>query len=154
MLDNYENISYRNKPVAGSDTIKMPMLPHPQRILCVDDDHDTYDLLRAVLSDYEVHSAETVREALDIIRDGPFRLIILDYLLPDGNGIDLCRRIRQWDTETSVIFVTGSGLLEPEDAVEAGAAGLVRKADTDFLDRILAAADTGTLPESELPTNF
>lgn len=54
---------------------------------------------------YEVTRAETVQEALDSIKNTVFDLYILDLTLPDGNGYEVCREIKQ-QGDYPVIFLT------------------------------------------------
>jgi DNA-binding response OmpR family regulator len=80
------------------------------RILCVDDDKDTIDLLKTMFK-YKhclVSSAMTSEQGLRYATRGNFDAIILDYKLPDGMGTELCREIRQHDSETPIIFFSAS----------------------------------------------
>jgi DNA-binding response OmpR family regulator len=93
-----------------------------KRILCVDDSRDTRELYAMVLSDYEVLQAGTMAEALRISRSSLPDLYLLDASLPDGLGIDLCRRIRGFDLNTPIVFVSGAADQTVQDsAIEAGA---------------------------------
>jgi two-component system phosphate regulon response regulator PhoB len=86
--------------------------PKP-KVLVVEDETDIRDLLTFNLRQqgYDVAAAETGGAALDEI--GPFApdLVILDLMLPDMNGIEVCRRIRTRDrkTQPSVIMLTAKG---------------------------------------------
>ena len=64
-------------------------------------------------------------------RAGRADLYLLDVRLPDGNGIDLLRAIRQGDDPTPVVMISGHGTIR--DAVEATRAGAF-----DFLEKPLA----------------
>ena len=76
------------------------------KILVVEDHQDTLDFFVVVLShlNYEVVSASTVAEALEATRKQTFDLLILDSHLSDGTGTDLCRRIREKDRTTAILF--------------------------------------------------
>ncbi len=80
------------------------------RILIVEDDADLVALLVAHLSDhgYEVRAAGDGAEAKALIRDEDFQLVILDILLPDTTGFDLCNHLReQRRTQTwPILFLT------------------------------------------------
>ena len=67
-----------------------------ERILVVDDEPDLLELVRFNLSQagYVVETAATGREALERIRRAPPDLVVLDLMLPDLPGTDVCREIR------------------------------------------------------------
>jgi two-component system phosphate regulon response regulator PhoB len=67
-----------------------------ERILVVDDEPDLLELVRVNLrqAGYEVETAETGREALERLRRAPPDLVVLDLMLPDVSGTELCRRMR------------------------------------------------------------
>jgi two-component system phosphate regulon response regulator PhoB len=83
----------------GTDTFKQDMA---ERILVVDDEPDLLELVRVNLrqAGYEVVTAETGREALECLRRSQPELIVLDLMLPDLSGTELCRQVRS-DPETS-----------------------------------------------------
>lgn len=68
----------------------------PDRILVVDDEPDLLELVRVNLSQsgYQVEVAESGEVALDLLRRSPPDLVILDLMLPDVPGTEICRRIR------------------------------------------------------------
>jgi two-component system KDP operon response regulator KdpE len=69
-----------------------------ERILVCDDDPQIRRALNLILRDagYEVLIAETAAEALDRAALGAPHLAIVDLLLPDEHGVELCRRLREW----------------------------------------------------------
>lgn len=86
-----------------------------KKILIVDDEKDLLHLIRDILQTggYSfVHMAENCREALQVVREHPIALCILDVNLPDGNGFSLYQDIRRISS-APVIFLTARG--EPED---------------------------------------
>lgn len=104
--------------------------PHAKRVLCVDDDEDTCSMLRSLLGlvGCEVCSAATAAEALDRIAGERFDLYLLDNWLPGGSGVDLCRRIREADASTPIVFYSGAGQeWEREEGLAAGAQAYLRK---------------------------
>ena len=80
------------------------------RLLVVDDEAMSRQLLREILEErYDVETAETAAEGLEVARLRVPHLVVLDVNLPDGSGIELCRTLRS-DPETAamrVILVTG-----------------------------------------------
>ena len=70
-----------------------------------DDDAGRYAVTRELQrSGYDVIEASTGGEALRLVRDKQFELILLDVRLPDTNGFEICRHIRE-DPETAAIPV-------------------------------------------------
>jgi two-component system response regulator RegX3 len=88
------------------------------RILVVDDDPTNTKLLKFLLSDegYDVTAVNSSTEALAAISDDVFDLLILDIMMPEMDGLELCRRIRQTST-TPIIFISARG--EVKDKVTA-----------------------------------
>ena len=76
------------------------------RILHVDDHQDTRLLMSALLgqSGYGVITAGTVAEGLQVAREIPFDLSILDVRLPDGTGIELAQEIRKLQPNAPILY--------------------------------------------------
>jgi two-component system, OmpR family, KDP operon response regulator KdpE len=92
------------------------------RVLVCDDEQQILRALRVILRDagYQALLASTVEEALDLAAVHHPEAAIVDLVLPDGDGIELCRRLREW-SEIPVIVLSAIG---DEDAkVRALAAG-------------------------------
>lgn len=93
-------------------------------VLLLDDDHGLSELCRAFLEscgDIRVQTAATVKEALDAIASASYDAIISDYHLPDGDGLDLLRRLRE--TEKRVPFIMFTGTRREDVVAEAYALG-------------------------------
>jgi two-component system OmpR family response regulator len=106
------------------------------RILYVDDHEDTSFMLTHLLgqSDYQVVTASSMSEALSRIRHEKFDLYILDKRLPDGSGLDLCRKLNEATPDVPVIFYTGDAYaLHREEGLCAGAEAYVAKPNIDEL---------------------
>lgn len=98
-------------------------MAHENTVLCVDDDADAVELLRMMFK-YEgflVISAMTSEDGLRYAKEGGFAAIILDNKLPDYPGTDLCSEIKEFDSQTPIIFFTASAL--ERDRVECLSAG-------------------------------
>ena len=78
------------------------------RVLVVDDEPNIRDLVEVALRfhGFEVTTAATGEEALRRARDDGPQLIVLDVMLPDLDGFEVCRRLRTLGDETPVIFLT------------------------------------------------
>jgi len=109
------------------------MNSHPKRVLCVEDEEDISSMIVSLLSliECEVVLARTFDEAHRKIREEHFDLYLLDNWLPGGSGIELCRRVREMDKTTPIIFYSGAAYdSDKREAVEAGAqAYLVKPVD-------------------------
>ena len=79
-----------------------------RRLLLVEDDWRTHSALRKILTKlgWEVHSAMTVSGGLALLHLKP-DAIILDMMLPDGDGIEVLRQIRAENHEAMVAVTTG-----------------------------------------------
>jgi CheY-like chemotaxis protein len=97
------------------------------RILYVDDNKDSCEMLSAMLplySDwkYSVTAVETADRAISLMEKQAFDIYILDYVLPDISGVELCERIRKTDAETPILFFTGKAQeADRKKAINAGA---------------------------------
>jgi CheY-like chemotaxis protein len=105
------------------------------RILFVEDHDDTRSMIRRWLGKqgYQVDTAESSEGGLELARREAFDLYLLDYQLEDGNGKELCRKIRVFDPDTPILFFSASHPKIQEDAVACGAQGFVLKPDLDAL---------------------
>lgn len=80
------------------------------KVLLVEDEVDVQRANRQYLAEqgYEVYCAETLKNARAILWEYSPDLILLDVMLPDGSGFDLCREIREYST-VPIIFLTAMG---------------------------------------------
>jgi len=100
-----------------------------QRILVVDDERQILRALKVILRDagYEVAEATSVEEALDVASVRPPDAAIIDLMLPDGSGVELCRRLREW-TQMPILVLSAVGEEDAKvEALEAGADDYVTK---------------------------
>jgi DNA-binding response OmpR family regulator len=80
------------------------LLREKKRILMVEDHEDAWEIAAFFLDEYALFYARDFNEGLRLAQRGYFDLYILDNWLPGGNGIELCRRIREFDPNTPVLF--------------------------------------------------
>ncbi len=92
------------------------------RVLVCDDEQQILRALRVILRDdgFEALPAATIEEALDVAAVSRPEAAIIDLLLPDGDGIELCRRLREW---SDIPLIVLSAVGEEEAKVRALAAG-------------------------------
>jgi len=106
------------------------------RILVVDDDAPTRELLARSLgrAGHAAPTAASCQEAEAIVRGEHFDVLVLDVMLPDGSGLDLCRALRQQRVKTPILLLTAQG------AVGDRVAGLNAGAD-DYLPKPFAVSE-------------
>ena len=100
-----------------------------QRVLVVDDEPQILRALGTTLrgAGYEVETAATAETALAVAAASPPEAVILDLVLPDGSGTDVCRELRTW-SEAPVIILSAVGEeREKIAALDAGADDYVTK---------------------------
>lgn len=108
-------------------------------ILYVDDNADSREVISFLLNiadnKYEITTADSAGKALKLMEVQNYDLYILDYRLPEIDGIELCRLIRKINRLTPIIFYTGAAYkAERERALAADAnAYLVKPNDIDNL---------------------
>jgi DNA-binding response OmpR family regulator len=108
----------------------MQSLPLHRRVLFIEDDADTRELVSFVLrrENYEVVLAADSEEALSAAVEMSFELYLIDNWLPGESGIDLCRRLRQFDRRTPILFYSGAAYEQDKRAAfAAGAQGYLTK---------------------------
>lgn len=112
------------------------MSARARRILCVDDHADTCHMLQTLFGQAgrEVTSAATVAEATELAEGQSFDLFVIDMRLPDGSGVELCRRLRELQPHAPVVFYTGRAYeADRAAAFAACAAAYVPKPSIDQL---------------------
>jgi len=99
------------------------------RVLVCDDETQILRALRVILRDagFEVITAQTAAEALDAAALRAPEAAIIDLILPDGNGIDVCRSIREWSQMPILVLSAVGEEHEKVRALDAGADDYVTK---------------------------
>jgi two-component system, OmpR family, KDP operon response regulator KdpE len=103
--------------------------PGAPRVLVVDDELQILRALRVVLREagFEVVAAQSASEALDRAAVRPPQAAIVDLVLPDGDGIEVTHRLREW-SEMPILVLSAVGEEEQKvRALEAGADDYVTK---------------------------
>lgn len=87
------------------------MVSRMTKILIVDDDVELSDVVACWLQGerYVVEQVGTCAQALSFLKTYSYDVILLDWELPDGEGIDLCRNLPERNRQTPVLFLTGRG---------------------------------------------
>ena len=114
------------------------------RVLLVDDEPGIRHVLGALIRDfgYDVHTAESAREALEAFTANPFPIVVTDIRMPGMDGLALLERVRNQNPDTQVVMITGHG--DMDNAVEClrlGAADFIAKpVNDDLLEHSLKRA--------------
>jgi two-component system, OmpR family, KDP operon response regulator KdpE len=109
-----------------------------QRVLIVDDEPQILRALRVVLREagFEVLPAETAQEALDVAALQRPDAAIVDLVLPDRDGVEVCRSLREWSRMPILVL---SAMGEEDDKVRALQAGADDYVTKPFAPRELVA---------------
>jgi two-component system cell cycle response regulator len=111
IVKKYQNLRrYEARPYAGDSLIIN--LHQNLNILAVENSPADFELIKAALGDQkEVHvsQAYTTAEAMEAIGQRTFDLILSDYILPDGDGLDFLRGLHEKGIEIPVIVITAQG---------------------------------------------
>lgn len=100
------------------------------RVLFIEDDADTRELFWHVLTreNYEVQLAETAEQGVLLAQLASFDLYMIDNWMPGTSGVDLCAKLRNFDTQTPILFFSGAAYEQDRgEAMAAGAEGYLRK---------------------------
>jgi DNA-binding NtrC family response regulator len=102
-----------------------------QHLLIVDDEEPVCELLSEFFQKrgFEVTTAENAEAAKNVLDETAINLVVLDVLLPDGDGMELLELIKTNHPSLPVIIMTGIGFDEQllREAQEKGASGYVSK---------------------------
>jgi len=114
-----------------------------KRVLLVDDENlILYSLSTTLKADgYDVTAAANGATALHALTAGDFEVCILDVCLPDANGLDLMRFVRQRSPRTGIIIMTASDLTERQlaDIRDSGGQFLPKPFDLEHIRSTVAA---------------
>ena len=138
---------------AGFALIAKAVPAAPQRVLVVDDEAQILRALRVVLRDagFEVVPAETGAEALDRAAVRPPEAAIVDLMLPDMDGIEVTRRLREW-SEMPILVLSAVGEEEQKVlALQVGADDYITKpfGSRELVARLQAALRRGGRSEEQ-----
>ena len=99
-------------------------------ILLVEDDGDVREVVRDTLSfaGFAVETAQDGLEAIEKVRETRIDVILSDLMMPRMDGLELLKRVKQFQPDTNVIIMTGYGTIETAvEAMKHGAADFITK---------------------------
>jgi len=107
-----------------------------REILYVEDSFDTGELVKVILASlgFDTTVAANLSDARKLIDANRYALFLIDVRLPDGNGLDLCRWIRQSNSQTPIAVYSANPSYMAE-AMSAGAQAFIPKSgDIELLE--------------------
>ena len=124
-------------------------------ILVIDDETEIREGLELLLTseDYAVTLAETGEAGLARLGERPFDLVLLDVSLPDRNGLELLREIRQRETALPIILITAYGSIDmARSAFKSGAQDYITKpwSNDELLAQVAVAVEDRRLREENV----
>lgn len=123
------------------------------RLLVVDDEQSLLEFLHLLFEEegYEVERANSVAEARHTVLTKNFDLVLCDILMPDGNGLDLLRELKERQPHTAVIMMTAyTSTKSAIEAMKLGAYNYISKPfDVEELKVVVAKALENTGLEVE-----
>jgi CheY-like chemotaxis protein len=148
---------------SNTTTVNTSRQARKRRILVVDDEKNIRLTIQHSLlaADYEVETAADGNEGLDKFRDGHYDLILMDLRMPQMNGIEMLREIREHDKHTAAVVITAYLTIDTLlEAFSLGVSDYIRKPFSpndvrEMVRRVLArdaldTRDPNAHPASEL----
>ncbi|MFN2257996.1 MAG: response regulator [Desulfuromonadaceae bacterium] len=113
----------------------------PEKIVVIDDERAVLELCQIILGSkgYEVRTASSGREGLQLVEEFRPALILLDYMMPGMDGMDVLREVKNTFEDVYVVMFTGKGSESVAvDVMKAGASDYILKPfnNKDLFDRI------------------
>lgn len=119
---------FQSEEEGGALMVDVPIEPsdYPLRVLLVDDDRTTLALLNALLqgAGHQVQLASNGEQAMRLIEQQPPQVLISDWIMPEMDGITLCRKLREHADWRSIYMVILTSQENPDKLVEAFEAGV------------------------------
>ena len=123
------------------------------KILIIEDEIQILDLLELELSyeGYEVDTATDGKTGLDKIETGDYDIVLLDIMLPELNGIEVCRRARQFTNVPIIMITARDQVIDKVTGLDTGADDYLTKpfAIEELLARIRSALRRKSMLKSE-----
>jgi DNA-binding response OmpR family regulator len=118
-----------------------------RRILCIEDNEDMCELLKAVLQNFDVVCAATIGKATKAYESARWALLIVDEQLFGGPGLAWVKQLRIRDIDTAIVVMSGDPDITASDVRIAGGQILLRKNSRTFVEDLSSAVDRFALSE-------
>jgi DNA-binding response OmpR family regulator len=108
----------------------------PTQVLYADSNEDDCFMLSKYLefSNIEVQSAQTIDEAIEIAETMQFDLYLLDTRFPEGDGLELCQKLKELNAQIPIVFYSGEGYETNKiKGIAVGAKAYLVKPDLDAI---------------------
>lgn len=134
------------------------MTHNPPTALIIEDDLDLAHLIATHLKGegYLVRVVHDIRQAIPLLQESSLGLAIIDRNLPDGDGIEVCRRIRELTPQAGIIMLTCLGQTQQRiEGLGAGADDYVTKPFSvdELIARVRSVARRSSLPPTPPPSD-
>jgi DNA-binding NtrC family response regulator len=102
--------------------VASPQLNQPTSptILIVDDDPLMISIVTRILRGHHLYSAESIEEALEVLKNAPIDVVISDCHMPGGNGITFLETVRRSHPGVRRVLMSGDPLLSIKDLTQSG----------------------------------
>jgi DNA-binding response OmpR family regulator len=125
-----------------------------KRVLCIDDSVDDCEIISIYLGNagFDVTTIDNAADGLRLALSGDFALCIIDVRLPDLSGVDLTRKIREFDQKTPILIHSANAFKEDIQAgMDAGAQAYMTKPSlprdvTDDVRTLIVSAESEMNP--------
>jgi len=90
-------------------------------------------LVSSILEEYDIIAEHSKAGGLRQAATEKFDIILVDYYLPDGTGLELCVLIIAFDPNTPILLVTATHSITHEQVIAVGGQGVIRKDRLSYL---------------------
>ncbi len=115
-----------------------------EKVLLVDDEEEFLEIMaeRMRARDIDVTTTTSAQEAIKMIDNNMYDAVVMDFMMPEINGLEALKTIREKNPETQIILLTGYATIDKGvEAIKAGAYDFIEKpADLDELSEKIKQA--------------
>ena len=122
------------------------------RILYIEDDAEIAELCRTILTarGYEIETSPTAKDGLENLKTKPFDVVLLDYQLPDADGLRIARSLQKTSPDLPIVFITAKGNEGvAAEALSSGVSHYIVKNNMEVYSRLLPEVLRNTVAELE-----
>jgi len=97
------------------------------KILLVDDDVALREVLKTMLTNFNVIEADNGKDAVELYRTIKPDVVLMDIVMPNKNGIDATKEILEYDPSAKILAITAYAKSKAKEMMEAGAKEIISK---------------------------